>query len=131
MNISILLYNNKYYILKIIYYSYSSVVYIGSSVGSIGNTVHDLGKDIYDYFKKPEQLKIEYKPHSEPIFKPLPSAPSLDTLRINSGVNEKIKEYIMIEKDDLLKLINNSNDMELFNKYFNHQIYLQSNQILN
>lgn len=110
LNLSIILYNNKYYLLKFVYYSYSSIRLIKNSISHIGT-------NIYDYIKKSGDNvpKLEY---IDPVLDNrqinyVPSAPPINLL----NQNQQFMEYIMVEKEDLIKLLKQSNNKELYNKY--------------
>ena len=118
MSLSIVLYNNKYYLYKIIYYSYSSAIYIGQGLSS---GLNSLGRNIYYfiYDEDEESLnnidplldKSKLLMDSSHYINPLPSAPPMDLLSNN------IIEYVMVEKNDLRILINSCSNIEIYNKY--------------
>ena len=135
MNFSIVLYNNKYVIFQIVYYSYTSVAYIGKGLNSsfiyIGHGLNKIGKNITNYIYSNENEldnttspilcdiknnmpNIEYIPQ-------LATAPPQNMLQntIQNVLQNTYKEYIMVEKGDLLNLLTESGNNVLYNKYIN------------
>jgi len=112
MNVSIILYNNKYYVFKLIYYTYSSVKYLQDNIGYIGG-------EIYQYFnaKRNNNMLEDVDPVLDYV-KPLPSAPPMSLL---SNHHQPIVEYVMVEKNDLMCLLHESGNVEMHNKYINLQ----------
>ena len=115
MNLSIVVYNNKYYILKLLYYSYSSAILIKNGLSNLCEGVFDTSSNIYNYLYNENKNLYEIDPIKDNILLTnyktiLPSAPPMNLLN-------NITEYVMVEKVDLINLINNCNDKNLYNKY--------------
>lgn len=127
MNFSIVIYNNKYYIFKIIYYSYSSASYIGRGLKTIGNGISTMGKNVYYYmydYGSEEYLNnidpLHYEPKllnyngypNDDIIYTQPSAPPMNIFN-----HQEVIEYVMVEKNDLNYLLSRSEDINMQSKY--------------
>ena len=111
-------------IVKLIYYTYTTASYLSQGINYFGESIGSLGQNAYYYVYPKNNLNdidpltddTKYLTYERPPSYILPSAPPMNR------VNDTILEYVMVEKKDLLYLINNCNNIELYNKY-NNLIY--------